>query len=62
MLKMSSGLLAIGLLPRYLNLRMKDFSSGVVAVMVLAVASARAYMAVVMPEKVGFVEWKYSER
>ena len=41
-LKVSSGLLQVWILLEYLNLRTKAFSSGVVVVMMLVLASARA--------------------
>lgn len=48
---MNRGFKMTGTLSRInVNLRMKDLSSGVVAVMMLTCASARAYMAVGMPE------------
>jgi hypothetical protein len=51
-LKVNSGFVATmaGLAPMYINLVMKDFSSGVVAVMRLIYASARANIAARMPE------------
>jgi hypothetical protein len=53
-LKMNRGSMAVGDVPwRYVNLRMKDLSSGVVAVTTLALASTRRNIPAVTPEKVG---------
>jgi hypothetical protein len=57
--RVNTGLGIAGVVPlKILNLRMKDLSSGVVAVATLMLVSSMANKAAGTPERVGSDEWK----